>query len=115
MNIVVWVLRGVLAVVFVGHGAAFIKQPPPVKAQLADGPLSLSQFRVLGVLEVLGGIAVVALPALDVLPALDLVALICIGIVLVGAAVVHLRRSEPPGVVMTVALLAATTAITIAR
>lgn len=111
MSVVIWVLRGVLAIVFVGHGAAFIKQPSAVAKQLEDGPLSLPQFRFLGVLEVFGGIAIVALPALDVLRTLDLAALVCIGIVLVGAALVHLRRHEPPGVVMTLMLLAATAAI----
>lgn len=63
MSIVVWVLRVVLAVVFVGHGAAFLTQPAAVRGQLTNGPLSLAQFRVLGVLEVAGGIAIVVLPA----------------------------------------------------
>jgi uncharacterized membrane protein YphA (DoxX/SURF4 family) len=108
MTIVDWIFRVLVGVVFAGHGAAFIAQPPAAKAQLQNGPLSLGQFRLLGIAEVAGGIAIVVLQAADTLRPIRIAALAGIAIVLLGAVGIHAKRKEPPGVVFTGVLLVLT-------
>jgi uncharacterized membrane protein len=95
MDVVAWVLRVIVAVVFVLHGLLFAWPPPRVRERIRDEmPISPLQVRLLGIAEVLGGVALVVLPAADVLSPLAYAAAAGIAIVLIGAIVLHFRRRE---------------------
>lgn len=96
MNIVLWVLAGVLAVTFfasglskvVGQREAMIAKTPYVE----DFPQGA--VRLIGVVEMLGALGLVLPALLDVAPVLVPVAAIGLAAVMLGAVVVHLRRGE---------------------
>jgi len=95
MDVVAWVLRVIVAVVFVLHGLLFAWPPPRVRERIRDEmPITPLQVRLLGIAEVLGGVALVVLPAADVLSPLAYAAAAGIAIVLIGAIVLHFRRRE---------------------
>lgn len=106
MNIALWVVA-VLALVFVGAGAMKLTQPKAKLVKSGQGwaeDFSDGAVKVIGALEVLGAAGLV-LPAL-VETATVLVPLAASGLVLlmVGAAVAHLRRGEYPNIAANVVL-----------
>jgi uncharacterized membrane protein YphA (DoxX/SURF4 family) len=108
MDVVAWVLRVVVGVVFVLHGVLFAWPPPRVRERIRDEmPITPLQTRLLGVAEVLGGVALVVLPAADVARPLAYGAAAGIAVVLTGATILHLRRREVLTTMGTVLLLIA--------
>lgn len=101
-----WTLRIVIAVVFIAHGMAFVKQPDAVKEQLAGMPIGERSFRVLGVAEILAAAVLLLVPAVDGPPALAWTALGGLIITMVGAIAAHVKRREPQSTVFTAAILA---------
>ncbi len=110
MNVVLWVLAGLLAALFLFAGLGKLTQPKEkLLAQgsnmawtedFSDGPIKL-----IGALEVLAAIGLIV-PAL-VKTATVLVPLAALGLVLlmIGAIVVHLRRGETQNVIVNGVLL----------
>jgi uncharacterized membrane protein YphA (DoxX/SURF4 family) len=108
MDVVAWVLRVIVAAVFVLHGVLFAWQPPGPRERIRDEmPITPLQTRLLGVAEVLGGIALVVLPAADVASPLAYAAAAGIAIVLIGATVLHARKREALTTTATFLLLIA--------
>jgi uncharacterized membrane protein YphA (DoxX/SURF4 family) len=108
MDVVAWVLRVIVAAVFVLHGVLFAWQPPGPRERIRDEmPITPLQTRLLGVAEVLGGIALVVLPAADVASPLAYAAAAGIAIVLIGATVLHARKREALTTTATFLLLMA--------
>lgn len=98
MNVVAWVLSGLLAVAFIGAGAAKLATP---REKLLENPrmgwvsdFSDGQVKTIAALEVLGGIGVVLPWLLDVARVLTPLAAVGLAIVMVGALVTHQRRGE---------------------
>lgn len=96
MNIALWVLAGLLAVVFLGSGLSKVfgdrQQMITRTPYVEDFPQST--VRLIGAAEALGALGLVLPAALDTAPALVPVAAIALALVMVGAVVVHLRRGE---------------------
>src|SRR5918997_3570616 len=96
MGIALWVAQVLLAVAFLGAGATKLSQP---KEKLLKNMAWVEDFsqrtvRLIGTLEVLGAIGVV-LPALTgILPWLTPLAALGLVLVMIGAALTHLRRAE---------------------
>ncbi len=110
MNIALWIVQILLALVFLGAGVIKATQPLPslrekVGDWVDDVPLPLIRF--VGVAEIAGAIGLVLPPAVDVLPDLAIAAAIGLAITMVGAVVIHARRREWPNAVVNLALLAA--------
>ena len=108
MDVVLWVIAGLLAVAFLGAGLMKLGQP---RKKLVDSGMGWAAdfgdgaVKAIGVLEVLGALGLV-LPALfDVAPVLVPLAATGLAVVMVGAIVVHARRKEPQMVVANVVLL----------
>ena len=107
MGIALWVIQGLLAVAFLGAGAMKLSQP---KEKLAANMAWVEDFsqptvRLIGVLEVLGAIGVV-LPALaGVLPWLTPLAAVGLVLLMIGAALTHLRRTEYGNIAVNAVLL----------
>ncbi len=106
MSVVLWVLQGVLAVAFLMAGAMKLMRG---REQLRESmgwveDFSARTIKVIGLLEVLAAIGLVLPGLTGILPVLTpLAALGLVGLML-GAAVTHYRRHEPPMIAINAAL-----------
>jgi hypothetical protein len=91
-------------VIFVLHSVMFIVQPELARDELRSGPLTLPQYRLLGVAELAGGAVLIADVFAD--PPSGLVASAAAGLigVAVPATILHIRAKELPQAVFTAAL-----------
>jgi uncharacterized membrane protein YphA (DoxX/SURF4 family) len=108
MNVVLWVIAGVLAVAFLAAGATKLTQP---KEKLATSMGWVEDFspgavKLIGALEVLAAIGLVLPAVLDVVPVLVPLAAIGLVVLMAGAALTHSRRKEVPLIVVNLVLLA---------
>lgn len=108
MNVVLWIIAGLLALAFAGAGLMKLSQP---KEKLAASGLAWTEdfsagaVKGIGALEVLAGIGLVLPAALDIVPVLTPLAAAGLVIVMIGAAVVHARRKEYQGIAINAVLL----------
>ena len=96
MNIALWVVAGLLAAAFLAAGLAKATQP---KAKLATNMAWVEDFsptmvKVIGGLEVAAAVGLILPPVLDILPVLAPLAATGLVLMMVGAAVTHVRRGE---------------------
>jgi uncharacterized membrane protein YphA (DoxX/SURF4 family) len=104
MNVVLWILQALLALVFLAHGLMFLMPPPEIAAQMnANLPRWFTLF--LGVAEVAAGIGLVVPGVTRIKPVLVPAAALGIVIVLVGATIYHVMRNEMSSAVITGVLL----------
>jgi hypothetical protein len=108
VNIVLWVVQGVLAALFLASGGIKLAQS---RKQLAGRGMDYVEDFSGGVVKTIGAVEVLAAVGL-VLPGLTGIATILVplaasGLVLVmiGAAITHIRRGEYQGVAINIALL----------
>lgn len=106
MNVVLWILAGVLAVAMLGAGGLKLVTP---KDGLADkgmelGELPAAAIKGIGALEVLGGIGLVVPALVNIAPVLVAWAAVGVAVMMAGAVVFHLRRKEIQGSLPAVAL-----------
>ncbi|TFV98133.1 DoxX family protein [Leifsonia flava] len=96
MIIVLWIVTGLLALLFVAAGATKATRSraslQPRMAYVED--FSDGQVKTIGILEVLGGIGLVLPMATGILPWLTPLAAFALFITMVAAFFVHLRRGE---------------------
>jgi uncharacterized membrane protein YphA (DoxX/SURF4 family) len=104
MNVVLWILQALLALVFLAHGLMFLMPPPEIAAQMnANLPRWFTLF--LGVAEVAAGIGLVVPGVTRIKPVLVPAAALGIVIVLVAATIYHVMRNEMSSAVITGVLL----------
>ena len=110
MNLSLWIVAGLLAVVYLLSGAGKLVVP---KEKLATAPgagwvedFSAGSVKAIGALEVLAAVGLVLPAATDIAPVL--VPLAALGLVLImgGAVITRLRRHEPKAMVADLAYLA---------
>lgn len=108
MNIALWVVAGLLALVFLGAGGAKLAQP---KEKLAANPnmawtedFSPGAIKAIGALEVLGALGLVLPQATGIAPVLTPLAAVGLFLTMAGAVVTHVRRRENQAVVPGVVL-----------
>lgn len=106
MNTALWIAQGLLAVVFLAAGSAKLLQSreelhdkTPYVEDFTDG-----QIRAIGVIEVLGALGLVLPAVIGIAPILVPIAATGLVVTMVGAAIVHVRRSELPMVIPNVVL-----------
>ena len=107
MNVFLWVLQIVLALMFAMAGVLKSTQPRE-KLQgslpwVEDFPTSTVRF--IGVVELLGALGLILPAALDIVPVLTPLAATGLAIVMVLAMNTHRRRREPSGIAFNVVLL----------
>ena len=119
MDVVIWILSGVLALVFLGAGLGKLTQP---KAKLEANPnmawagdFSEGTVKLIGALEVLGAIGLVLPWALDVAPVLTPLAALGLAALMVAAAATHVRRGEHKVLPVNVVLGVLALVVAIAR
>lgn len=119
MNVVLWIIAGLLAAVFLLAGAnkVFIS-----KARLAKAPgggwvndFSGSFVKALGVLEILGAIGLILPAAVDIAPILVPLAAVGLAMVMAGAVIVTVRRREPKHVAVDLLYLALIIVLAVGR
>lgn len=108
MNVVLWIIAGLLAAAFLAAGVMKTLQPKEklIASGLAwAGDFSDTQVKLIGAVEALGAIGLVLPALLDIAPVLVPIAATGLAITMAGAIVVHVRRNEIPGSVPSLVLL----------
>ena len=109
MNIVLWIVAGVLAAVFLGSGLSKLVQP---RKKIVDSGMGWAEdfsdgaVKGIGALEVLGAAGLILPAALDIVPVLVPIAATGLALLMLGAAVTHARRKESTNIVVNIVLLA---------
>ncbi|MEU4240305.1 DoxX family protein [Actinoplanes sp. NPDC026619] len=108
MNVVLWIIAGILAVAFLLAGAMKLLQPKEKLVASGMGwatDYSPGMIKLIGASEVLAAIGLILPAALDIAPILVPLAALGLVIVMIGAIVVHARRRENPMAAANVVLL----------
>ena len=119
MNIVAWILSGLLALVYVGAGGskAFSSYEktiaPPRMAWAKD--FSPAQIKAIGAIEVAGGLGVILPWLTGIARVLTPVAAVGLAVVAIGALIVHARRSEKEGYPVNIVLFVVAVAVAVIR
>jgi uncharacterized membrane protein YphA (DoxX/SURF4 family) len=108
VNVVLWIIAGLLAAAFLVAGLTKLTQP---KDKLAARMGWVEDFspgvvKLIGALEVLAAIGLILPAALDVVPVLVPLAAVGLVVLMAGAAITHARRHEAQLIVVNVVLLA---------
>ena len=109
MNVVLWIVAGLLAVAFLTSGLMKLSQP---KKKLADSGMGWTEdfsdgaVKGIGALEVLGALGLILPAVFDVATVLVPIAATGLALVMLGAAVTHARRRENQMIVVNVVMLA---------
>ena len=107
VNIFLWILQAVLAVLFLMAGIMKSTQPA---AKLSKSlpwveDVSLTTLRLIGVVEVLGAIGLILPAATGIAPILTPMAATGLAVVMVLAVFTHLRRKEYGAIAFNAVLL----------
>ena len=109
MNVVLWIVAGVLAAAFLAAGLMKLAQP---REKLVEsgmgwaGDFSPGVVKAIGALEVLGALGLILPAVFDIATVLVPLAAVGLALIMAGAIVVHARRKETPMVVTNLVLLA---------
>ena len=107
MNIVLWIVQILLAILFAMAGIMKVTQPVDrLEARMGwVKDVGSRGVRLIGTLEILGAIGLI-LPALTgILPWLTPLAATCLGLTMIGAMIAHGRRGEYSSIGINVVLL----------
>ena len=117
VNIFLWILQSVLAAFFALSGLAKAFQPKekvivkaPVLEDYAPGTI-----RFIGGAELAGAVGLILPAALGIAALLTPTAALGLAVMMLLGAIVHLRREEPAGVVMTMVLCLSAAAVCVLR
>jgi uncharacterized membrane protein YphA (DoxX/SURF4 family) len=114
MLIALWILNGLLALVFLGAGLMKLARP---KAALASSGMAYvedftsPQVKLIGTVEVIGAFGLILPLLLDIAPILSPIAAAGLAITMIVATTVHLRRKETPIPTIVLAVLAGVSAV----
>lgn len=110
MNLVLWIVAGLLAAVFLfaGGNKLFVSRE---RLAAAPGGAWVNGFtpgavKALGAVEVLGAVGLVLPAALGIAPVLVPLAAVGLGVIMIGAAIVTFRLNEAKHAVLNLAYLA---------
>ncbi|MBW6437539.1 DoxX family protein [Actinoplanes hulinensis] len=112
MNIVLWIIAGLLAAVFTATAVMKLSQPKEKLAAAGQAwteDFSPGMIKLIGALELLAAVGLILPPLVGVAPVLVPLAATGLVLTMIGAAVVHARRREYSsiGVNMVLLILAA--------
>jgi len=113
MNLVIWIIQGLLAAMMIGAGMFKINTPRVKLAEKMHWAKTWTDgnVKLLGLAEVLGAAGLILPGLLHLLAVLTPVAAICLAILMAGAAKVHLDFKESPVPAVVPLLLAIFVAI----
>ncbi len=108
MNIVLWIITGLLAAAFAGAGLMKLTQPKEKLAASGMGwteQFSPAAIKAIGALEVAAAVGLILPAVLDIAPVLVAVAALGLVLIMIGAAITHARRKETPMIGANLVLL----------
>ena len=106
MNIALWAVQIILALVFLAAGFMKTFQTAKTKETVDWARESSSGYiRFIGIAEILGALGLVLPWALDIVPILTPVSAVGLGIIMLLAAILHAKRHEGQGIFMAFILL----------
>ena len=99
MNLILWIVAGLLAVAYLASGGGKLILP---KRKIADfgasarwvEDFSPGSVKAIGALEVLGAVGLILPAALDIAPALVPLAALGLVMIMTGAVITRIRRQE---------------------
>jgi DoxX-like family len=118
VNVLLWIVAGVLAAAFLGAGLMKLVRPAKRLADSGMGwveDFSPGAVKTIGALEVAAALGLVLPAALDVAPVLVPVAATGLVLLMAGAAVTHARRRESPMITVNLVLLALAAFVAVGR
>lgn len=108
MNILLWIVQGLLCAMFLYVGIIKLVQPKE-KLITSLGPwvegVSPGQLKLIGLLEVAGAAGLVLPIYLDIYPILTPLAALGLGITMIGAIMTHLNRDENKNMITNIVIL----------
>lgn len=107
MDVVLWIVAGVLALAFLAAGLTKLTQPKEkLRATMAwVEDFSPGVIKGIGAVEVLAAIGLILPAALDVVPVLVPLAAAGLVVLMAGAAITHARHKEFPMIAINLVLL----------
>ena len=106
MNTTIWIIQGILAAMFTMAGV--MKSTQPIEKLAPKMPwvndYSPGMVRFVGISELLGAIGLIVPMATGILPILTPIAAAALALVMVLAAVYHIRKAEYAGTVPSLVL-----------
>ncbi|MEA5361101.1 DoxX family protein [Amycolatopsis sp., V23-08] len=119
MNVVLWIVAGVLAALYLGAGGMKLVTP---REKLLENPnmgwtadFSATAIKAIGAIEIVGAIGLILPWALDIARVLTPLAATGLAIVQIGAIIVHARRKETKALPMNVVLLVLAAFVAVGR
>ncbi|WFE95356.1 DoxX family protein [Micromonospora sp. WMMD987] len=108
MNLALWIIAGLLAVIFLASGVMKLLQSK--EKLVASGYAVLDDFspgviKAIGVLEILAAVGLILPAVLDIAPVLVPLAAVGLVLLMAGAAIACLRRKDAKTAVVNVVLL----------
>ncbi|MBT3323357.1 MAG: DoxX family protein [Anaerolineae bacterium] len=97
MNTALWIVQGILAMMFLMAGMMKIKQ---TKEEMAEKmpwveDFSQGQIRGIGIVEVMGALGLILPMVTGIMPSLTAYAALGLALTMVGAFLTHVRRKDP--------------------
>ncbi|MET7337900.1 DoxX family protein [Nonomuraea sp. NPDC005650] len=108
MNVALWIIAGLLALLFLGAGVMKLSQPKEKLAASGMGwteDFSAGAVKGIGALELLAAIGLILPAALGIVPVLTPLAAAGLVVVMAGAAITHARRKEYQMIIANAVLL----------
>ncbi len=108
MNIVLWIITGLLAAAFAGAGLMKLTQPKEKLTASGMGwteQFSPAAIKAIGALEVAAAVGLILPAVLDIAPVLVALAALGLVLIMIGAAITHARRKETPMIGANLVLL----------
>jgi uncharacterized membrane protein YphA (DoxX/SURF4 family) len=106
MNVVIWIVQGLLAAMFlVSGGSKLVTPEPKLKERMTwIDSYPKNSARYIGTVEVLAAIGLILPAATKIAPVLTPLAATGLVIVMVGATITHLRLNEAKATPITIVL-----------
>lgn len=107
MNVALWIIQIVLAAAFLIAGTTKVLTPrEKLRERMAwVDDFSQTSVRLIGTAEILGALGLILPAAAGIAPILTPIAAVGLVIIMIGAAITHVRRKEPAIVPVNIVLL----------
>jgi uncharacterized membrane protein YphA (DoxX/SURF4 family) len=118
MNVTLWIIAAVLALVFLAAGAMKLTQTKDKLATSGQGwveNFSPGAIKAIGTAEILGALGLILPALLNIAPILVPLAATGLFLLMVGAATTHVRRKETPNIIVNAVLGILILAVAITR
>lgn len=118
MNVILWIVQGLLALMFLMAGAMKLSKPKKdLREKLGDWVDQYSDLsiKLIGLAELLGAIGLILPMAIGFFPLLTPLAAIGLAMTMVGAMKVHYERKEKSKVITNIVLMLLAVFVVIGR